>query len=109
MSGETGLDPAAHALSVFRMLPSGEGRAYTAVTFPQDPWRGCERFVRTCLALGWVRHAGWERDPYGVLDVLDEDGDIVQDYAIPSAKAFQRIKCKLDLRVESTDGEEVPA
>jgi hypothetical protein len=88
----------AHALTVFRVLPDGEGREYTATTFPRDPWQGCERFIRTCRALGWITDRV-EDDAFAVLDVLDEDGDIVQDFGIPDGRAFQRIKRKLNLRV----------
>lgn len=90
----------AHALTVFRALKNGEGRRYTAVTFPQDPWCGCERMLRMFRAVGWI---GSEGEPYAVLDVLNEAGDIVQDFPIPNAQAFQRIKRKLNLAVERDD------
>lgn len=92
----------AHALTVFRVLPNGEGRRYTAVTFPSAPRRGCEQFVRMSRAVGWI--GGQWASAYGVLDVLNEDGDIVQDYPIPDARAFRGIKRKLDLRVDDNAG-----
>lgn len=101
-----GLDPAAHALTLFRVLPNGEGRAYTATTFPKDPWEGCEHTIRTARFLGYIADEG-ERyilgDGYGVLDVLDENGDIVQDFMVKTADGFQWLKRRLDLRVEADD------
>jgi hypothetical protein len=95
------IHPSAHALTLFRVLNNGAGRAYTAVTFPQDPWQGCERTIRMGKAVGWVKDP--TDDAYGVLDVLNEDGDIVQDFSVPTARAFQCLKRRLDLRVEMTD------
>jgi hypothetical protein len=43
------------------------------------------------------------RESYAVLDVLDESGDIVGDYAIPTAAAFRWVKRTLKLAVESED------
>ena len=91
--------PEAHALSAFRVLKNGEARKYTATTFPRDPWQGCERFIRTGFAVGCLREWHSEGD-YAVLDVLDEDGSIVQDFAIPSADAFKWVKRTLNLAVE---------
>ena len=88
------------ALTLFRCLPNGEGRNYTATTFPADPWRGCSRFVRMCQAVGWVRESTAGDDCYGVLDALDQDGSIVQDWSVPTAAAFRGIKKKLSLCVE---------
>jgi hypothetical protein len=91
----------AHALSMFRILRDGTGRQYTATTFPRDPLEGCEHFIRTGRALGFLSDdAG---SAYGVLDVLNENGDVVQDFGVRDAKAFQWIKRKLNLRVESDD------
>jgi len=92
------------ALSAFRVLPNGEGRVYTATTFPGNPLAGCERFVRTCRVLGYLVPDG---PHYAVLDVLDATGDIVQDFLIRDAAAFRYIKRKLRLRVEAEKAEHV--
>jgi len=94
----------AHALSLFRALQNGEPRAYSATTFPRDPYQGCERMVRMARAFGYLvaPHA----DCYGVLDVLNADGDIVQDYAVTSAAAFAWLKKKLRIVVESIEDEQ---
>lgn len=86
----------AHALTIFRGLSNGDGRVYTATTFPKDPWAGCEHFIRMCRAVGWVTD---EKDGYGVLDVLNQDGDIVQEFMIPDALAFRQIKSRLHIAV----------
>lgn len=68
---------------------------YSATTFPRDPFQGCERFIRMARAVGWI---GEEyADCYGVLDVLDANADIVADFSIPTARAFQAIKKKLNI------------
>lgn len=97
------VDPKAHALTAFRVLPSGAGRQYTATTFPSNPWQGCEHFIRTGLKLGLLKAPATSDDPYAVLDVLDEEGTIVQDFSVPSSRAFKWVKRKLALRVESED------
>lgn len=97
------LSPHAHALTIFRALDNGDGRAYTAVTFPQDPRGGCLEAVRRFAFIGQIVDWGegaHPEDSYGVLDVLDADGDIIQDYAIPTAQDFQAIKRRLNLRVD---------
>lgn len=99
----TKLHKSAHALSACRALPNGGCRQYTATTFPQDPWQGCERMVRTGQKLGLLKDSHTIDCPYAVLDVLNKNGDIVQDFAIPTAAAFQWFKRKLNLSVESED------
>lgn len=89
------IDGQAHALTVFRVLRNGEGRSYTATTFPRDPFAGCQRFLR--MACLWLTA---EKDGYGVLDVLNENGDIVQDFTIADAPGFQQIKRRLHLVVD---------
>lgn len=43
---------------------------------------------------------------YAVLDVLDADGDVVQDYAIPTPEAFEWWRTALELRPAASDCEE---
>ena len=92
------LDPDAHALTAFRILPSGEPRSYTATTFPADPWRGCERTIRMARAVGWI---GGDPDAsYAQLEVLNAEGDIIAEYPVPDAHAFRQLVKRLDLAVE---------
>lgn len=92
--------PSAHALTLFRALPNGDGREYTVTTFPRDPWQGCEHMIRTARAVGALTDA---EDCYGMLDVLDENGDIVQDFGVRDSRSFQWLKRKLHLRVEKSE------
>lgn len=94
------------ALTVFRELPDGSGRQYTATTWPRDPWQGCEHFVRTCAAVGFVRDSTPEH-AYAVLDAINDDGDVLKTWDIMTAQAFRYIYRKLNLRVESEDGFDV--
>lgn len=89
---------AAVSLTAFRELPSGGGCQYTESWFPGDPWRGCEHFIRTCGALGFLRESNPEH-AYAVLDAIDEHGGILATYDIPHAQAFRFIYRKLHLRV----------
>lgn len=101
------LHPDADGFTLFRILPNGEGRAYTGVEFT-DGWKGANRFLRRLRAFGYVRNSSTAPDGYHVLDVLNANGDIVQDYAVPPhpSRAFAYIKRKLQLRVVTPD---VPA
>lgn len=94
------LTPEAHALTLFRILPNGEGRCYTATTFPLAPYQGCERMVRMAQAIGAISESG---DSYGLLEVLDENGDILADYDIPNAREFAWLKKKLNIVVEEVE------
>jgi hypothetical protein len=95
--------PGAVALTVFRELPGGSGRQYTATTWPRDPWQGCEHFVRMCAAVGYVRDCTPEH-AYALLDAISDGGDILETWDITTAQAFRYIYRKLNLRVESEDG-----
>lgn len=90
------------ALTAFRALPDGTGRQYTATTFPKNPWQGCEHMVRMAGHVGYLLPScSKDCRHYAVLDVLAEDGDIVHDYCIPTAKAFRWWYRKLNLRIET--------
>lgn len=93
------LHPAATGFTVFRVLPDGTGRSYSAVEFTRG-WAGAEHFLRQLRACGYVKNSSTDPDSgYAVLDVLDADDDIVQDYEVPSGAAFAYIKRKLRLTV----------
>jgi hypothetical protein len=89
---------------MFREGRNGNGIRYSGVTFPTDPYRGVERTIRTAKAVGWISNqSNAYPAAYAILDVLDEDGDIIADYAVLDACAFRHIKKKLNLVVESDD------
>lgn len=94
------LHPQATGYAAFRCLPDGTGRNYSAVEFTRG-WAGAEQFLRQLRACGFVKNSSNNPDDgYAVLDVLNADGDIVQDYEVPTAQAFRYIKRKLRLTVE---------
>lgn len=80
-----------------RPLNEHELRGYTIV----EPTGGrqMERAVNTALYVGYLRPPGRPEDSYAVLDVLDGNGDIVQEWDIPHARAWRWWYRKLGLRV----------
>lgn len=81
----------AFALRPIRVVMD-EFRYYEAVTFPENPWQGCELWLRRCEAFGFL--AG----EYAVIDILDQAGDIIQDYSI-SREGFNYLRQKLRFRI----------
>ncbi|MDG4791961.1 hypothetical protein O7626_39805 [Micromonospora sp. WMMD1102] len=93
------LHPDATGFTLFRIMPNGVGRAYSQVEFVHGH-RGAAAFLHRLRALGFVKNSSTAADGWHVLDVLNADGDIVQDYAVPpTGPAFQYIKRKLRLTV----------
>ncbi|MFI6512991.1 hypothetical protein ACIBCT_35780 [Streptosporangium sp. NPDC050855] len=93
------LHPAAAALTAFREV-NGEGRTYTVSEAPGG--RGSiVRSLNRARAVGYVKPP--ERDCYAVLDVLNGDDEPVQEFAIPTARAFRWWYRHLRLRVERDD------
>ncbi|SET50400.1 hypothetical protein [Nonomuraea wenchangensis] len=98
------------AVSAFRALPDGDGRQYT-VSEPvdsSDPKRVIRRSLRRAWAIGFVRPTTHEDGPcdcYAVLDILDANDDIVQDFCIPTARAFRWWYRLLGLRVVDVEAE----
>lgn len=84
------LHPDASAFSAFRVLPNGEGRAYTVA---EASWRKLEHTLRMARAVGYVT------PPTAILDVLDDGDTIIQDFGIPTAVAFRWWKRKTGWRV----------
>ena len=88
------LHPDAFALRPVRAVDNGF-RYYTATTFPNNPWSGCEMYLRRLLRFGSL---GVE-DGTLVIDVLNENGDILQDFTV-SRKGFEYLRRQLGFRVE---------
>lgn len=88
----------AHALRPVRIV-NGEAIHYTATAFPKDPWAGCERTLRVAQVTGELGRAG---GPLGDLwlDVLDENGDILQEWPV-GPKCFEHLRRKLRFVRES--------
>ena len=96
MSTQTELHPDAVGMSAFRVLKNGTGRQYSAVEFTRG-WAGCEHQLRVFRKLGMVDESN---DGYAVLDILDANGDIVQDFNVKDALAWRYVKRILGLVVE---------
>ena len=71
------LDPRAVALRPVRALEDGF-RYYEATTFKHDPWGWCHTYLRRLAIFGFLADDGSGI----VLDVLDENGDIIQDFPL---------------------------
>ena len=82
----------AHALRPVRVI-KGEAVNYTATSFPGAPRAGCERTLRIAKVTGELGQAG---APLGDLwlDVLDENGDIIQEWPV-GPKCFEHLRRKL--------------
>lgn len=92
------LHPSAIGFSAIRGLPDGSMRQYSAVEFDLG-WDGAAAFYHRLKGLRFVRASTTDASGYAVLDVNDAAGDIVQDFDIPTAQAFQYIKRMLKLTV----------
>jgi hypothetical protein len=89
------LHPDAFALRPVRFLPrENKIRFYTGVTFPGSEWVGCELQLRRCKAFGYL-----VEDSDVMIDVLNENGDIIQEFPI-SKKGFEYLREKLKFRVD---------
>ena len=90
------LDPRAVALRPVRALKDGF-RYYEATTFPQNPWQGCEMYLRRCKAFGFLKGDGEI-----VLDVLDKNGDVIQDFPL-TRKGLRYLRKEFRFKVERED------
>lgn len=98
------LHPEATGFTLLRVLPNGGCRFYSAVEFDHGR-EGAARFLHRLRGLGFVKNGNCAPAGWHVLDVLNADGDIVQDYAVPPhpSPAFRYIKRQLKLTVERVD------
>lgn len=101
------LHPAAVGFSAIRGLPGGRMRQYCEVQFTNG-WPGANRYHRMFAGTGSII-ASSTAPSYAVLDVIDADGEIVQDFDIPTAEAFRYVKRMLGLTVVAQDGEAATA
>lgn len=68
---------------------------YEATTFPRNPWAGCELYLRRCRAFGFLEND----DARLLIDVLNADGDIVQDFPV-NRKGFEYLRRTLKFKRE---------
>lgn len=86
------LPPTAHALRPVRVV-GDEAVHYTGTTFPDCPRAGCERMLRMADVTGGLGRAGEKLADLWV-DVLDENGDILQEWPV-DRKCFEYLRGKL--------------
>ncbi|ATY16964.1 hypothetical protein CU254_40955 (plasmid) [Amycolatopsis sp. AA4] len=94
------LHPDAEAFSACRRLPGNRLRAYSVTTAARG-WPGLEQCIRQCRATGKLVPAS--SDAYVMLDVLDAEDSIIQEYGVRDAAAWTWIKRKLHFTVASAD------
>lgn len=71
---------------------------YEGTTFPKGPQSGCSLIIRRMVAFGFI-----VKDSDFILDVLDEEGDIIQDFNI-SRRGFEYLRSKLKFRRARDNG-----
>lgn len=72
------LPKAAHALRPMRIDRNEDPVHYEATTFPKDAYRGCELQIRRMEAFGMLTKPTGNLQGSWFLDVLDEQGDILE-------------------------------
>ena len=100
------LHPDAVAVSAFRALPDGTGRQYTvSETTSDNKWLSINHLLRMARACGYIKASDGGCDCYAVLDILNDDEDVIQDFCIPTNSAFGWWYRKLHLRVVDVEAE----
>lgn len=92
------LNPNAYAMRVVRARESGFV-VYTGVTFPAGPFTGVNLYLRRCEAFGYLVEESKGKTIGFTIDILDKDGDIIQDYPL-SFKGFEYLRRTLKFTVE---------
>jgi hypothetical protein len=97
------LHPDAVALSIFRVI-KGNGCQYGVAPFA-DGRAAVEVALRRAAEAGFLAPSETAANYcFAVLDVLDAEGDWIQDFALPSEEAFEWWNLLLGLEIESRDG-----
>lgn len=80
-----GLPKTAHALRPMRIDRNENPVHYEGTTFPKDPRAGCELQIRRMEAFGMLTKPTGQLRGSWFLDVLDEQGDIIDTLEVNSA------------------------
>ncbi|MFV5212726.1 hypothetical protein ACLIIZ_03225 [Azonexus caeni] len=75
------LSPEAHALRPVRVV-NNVAIHYTATTFPNGPRAGCELYLRRMECFGYLVGVPGDKLEDLWVDVLDVNGDILQEWPI---------------------------
>lgn len=71
----------AHALRPVRVVKDAPVH-YSATTFPQGPRSGCELYLRRMASFGYLAGTPADKPEDLWVDVLDANGDILQEWPI---------------------------
>ena len=85
-------------VQLMRPLKSGEGRLYEAMIF-KDGAKDIGVFLTQLMFKGDTEGA------YAMLDLLADNGDLIEEIGIPDAEQFRRIKRKLGCKVVDVEAE----
>jgi hypothetical protein len=96
------IGPDATALTALRPLSNGKHRLYTVAEAIETADRNTavRGLVHTGSRLGFLARPGEGVTAYAFLDVLGEDDDLLDTFAITSRKAFRWYYRKLGWRVD---------
>ena len=92
---------AAHALRPMRIDRDENPVHYTATTFPQNPYSGCEITVRRMECFGHLTRRDGQLQGKWFLDVLDADGDILDTLEV-NQRGVEYMRRVLIFRREDT-------
>jgi hypothetical protein len=96
------LDERAFALRPVRVLEAQNTfRNYEATTFPKGPYSGCGLMLRRLRITGGLS----EQQTNLILDILNEDGDIIQEYHL-TRQGFEYLRRTLKFKVDRSLGDE---
>ncbi|HEY9412775.1 MAG TPA: hypothetical protein VIP77_24595 [Jiangellaceae bacterium] len=93
----------AYAVTIVQTLPGGRGRRYSTAVGDGDPRGLIEAALDEARQRGGVIDAVDGGNPYAVLDVLDGNGEVVQDFGIPDREALEWWVRLLGVTIESED------
>ena len=93
----------AFALAAFRAPPGGGAREYTTVVNETSPRGAILRTLHQAQLIGYITMPGQAAEPYAMLDVKNAQDDTVQEFPIPTSRAFRWWRRRLGLTVVSED------
>jgi hypothetical protein len=96
------LPRSAHALRPLRILKDGDGRHYTAHTFPKGGYERCELTLRRCESFGYLVSQDGSLVGDLFIDVLDIEGDILNTIGL-TARGWEYLRRVLKFRRESAE------
>ncbi len=96
------LPKTAHALRPMRIDRNEDPVHYEATTFPRGPYAGCELQIRRMECFGMLANRDGPLQGSWFLDVLDEQGDILETLEVIGQRAVKYMRRTLHMRREDT-------